>query len=66
MKKFRFFSFASAMLLASAAGMVSCSSDSIEPTSGPGATGQVVKTQFAINIRVTSKSVWIRHRSSLV
>lgn len=38
------------MLLASAAGMVSCSSDSIEPTSGPGATGQVVKTQFAINI----------------
>lgn len=50
MKKFRFFSFASAMLLASAAGMVSCSSDSIEPTSGPGATGQVVKTQFYINI----------------
>lgn len=50
MKKFRFFSFASAMLLASAAGMVSCSSDSIEPTGGPGATGQVVKAQFAINI----------------
>lgn len=50
MKKFRFFSFASAMLLASAAGMVSCSSDSIEPTGGPGATGQVVKTQFALNI----------------
>ncbi len=50
MKKFRFFSFASAMLLASAAGMVSCSSDSIEPTSGSGATRQVVKTQFAINI----------------
>lgn len=50
MKKFRFFSFASAMLLASAAGMVSCSSDSTEPTGGPGATGQVVKTQFAINI----------------
>lgn len=50
MKKFRFFSFASAMLLASAAGMVSCSSDSIEPTSGPGATGQVVKAQFYINI----------------
>lgn len=50
MKKFRFFSFASAMLLASAAGMVSCSSDSIEPTGGSGATGQVVKTQFAINI----------------
>ena len=50
MKKFRFFSFASAMLLASAAGMVSCSSDSIEPTGGSGVTGQVVKTQFAINI----------------
>ena len=50
MKKFRFFSFASAMLLASAAGMVSCSSDSIEPTGGPGVGGQVVKTQFYINI----------------
>lgn len=50
MKKFRFFSFASAMLLASAAGMTSCSSDSIEPTGGSGVTGQVVKTQFAINI----------------
>lgn len=50
MKKFRFLSFASAMLLASAAGMVSCSSDSIEPTGGSGVTGQVVKTQFAINI----------------
>ena len=50
MKKFRFFSFASAMLLASAAGMTSCSSDSIEPTGGSGATGQVVKTQFYINI----------------
>lgn len=50
MKKFRFFSFASAMLLASAAGMTSCSSDSIEPTGGSGATGQVVKTQFALNI----------------
>lgn len=50
MKKFRFFSFASAMLLASAAGMFSCSSDSIEPTGGPGVTGQVVKAQFYINI----------------
>lgn len=50
MKKIKFFSFASAMLLASAAGMVSCSSDSIEPTGGPDATGQVVKTQFYINI----------------
>ena len=50
MKKFRFFSLASAMLLASAAGMVSCSSDSIEPTGGSGMAGQVVKTQFALNI----------------
>ena len=50
MKKFRFFSFASAVLLASAAGMTSCSSDSIEPTGGSGVAGQVVKTQFAINI----------------
>lgn len=50
MKKFRFFSFASAMLLASAAGMISCSSDSIEPTGGSGVAGQVVKTQFALNI----------------
>ena len=50
MKRFQLFSLASAMLLASAAGFTSCSSDSIEPTGGSGATGQVVKTQFAINI----------------
>lgn len=50
MKKINFFSFASAVLLASAAGMTSCSSDSIEPTGGSGVAGQVVKTQFAINI----------------
>lgn len=50
MKKMNFFSFASAVLLASAAGMVSCSSDSIEPTGGSGVAGQVVKTLFAINI----------------
>ena len=50
MKKIKFFSFASAVLLASAAGMTSCSSDSIEPTSGSGVAGQVVKTQFVINI----------------
>lgn len=49
-KKFIYFSFASAVLLASAAGMTSCSSDSIEPTGGSGVAGQVVKTQFAINI----------------
>lgn len=50
MKKIKFFSFASAVLLASAAGMNSCSSDSIEPTGGSGVAGQVVKTQFALNI----------------
>lgn len=50
MKKIKFFSFASAVLLASAAGMTSCSSDSIEPTGGSGVAGQVVKTQFALNI----------------
>ena len=50
MKKFIYFSFASAVLLASTAGMTSCSSDSIEPTSGSGVAGQVVKTQFALNI----------------
>ena len=50
MKRFQLFSLASAMLLASAAGFTSCSSDSIEPTGGSGVAGQVVKTQFAINI----------------
>lgn len=50
MKKIKFFSFASAVLLANAAGMTSCSSDSIEPTGGSGVAGQVVKTQFALNI----------------
>lgn len=50
MKKFIYFSFASAVLLASTAGMTSCSSDSSEPTSGSGVAGQVVKTQFVINI----------------
>lgn len=50
MKKINFFSFASAVLLASTAGMTSCSSDSIEPTGGSGVAGQVVKTQFYLNI----------------
>ena len=50
MKKIKLFSFASAVLLASAAGMTSCSSDSIEPTGGSGVAGQVVKTQFYLNI----------------
>lgn len=50
MKKFRFYSFASALMLASAMGLGSCSSDSAEPGGTPGVAGEVVKTQFAINI----------------
>lgn len=51
MKRFQLFSLASAMLLASAAGFTSCSSDSEEPmTGGSGVAGQVVKTQFYLNI----------------
>lgn len=51
MKRFQLFSLASAMLLASAAGFSSCSSDSEDPQAGgSGVAGQVVKTQFVINI----------------
>ena len=51
MKRFQLFSLASAMLLASAAGFTSCSSDSEVPQAGgSGVAGQVVKTQFVINI----------------
>ena len=51
MKRFQLFSLASAMLLASAAGFTSCSSDSEDPLAGgSGVAGQVVKTQFALNI----------------
>lgn len=51
MKKFQLFSLASAMLLASAAGFTSCSSDSEDPLDGgSGVAGQVVKTQFYLNI----------------
>ena len=51
MKRFQLFSLASAMLLASAAGFTSCSSDSEDPLDGgSGVAGQVVKTQFALNI----------------
>lgn len=51
MKRFQLFSLASAMLLASAAGFSSCSSDSAEPMDGgSGVAGQVVKTQFYLNI----------------
>lgn len=51
MKRFQLFSLASAMLLASTAGFTSCSSDSAEPMTGSsGVAGQVVKTQFYLNI----------------
>ena len=50
MKKVKFFGLAGIILLASGAGFSSCSSDSADPTGGTGVTGQVVKTQFAINI----------------
>ena len=51
MKRFQLFSLASTMLLASAAGFTSCSSDSEDPLDGgSGVAGQVVKTQFVINI----------------
>lgn len=50
MKQFNFYSLASALLLAGAVGFNSCSSDTVEPGGNPGVAGQVVKTQFAINI----------------
>lgn len=51
MKRFQLFSLSSAMLLASAAGFTSCSSDSEDPLAGgSGVAGQVVKTQFYLNI----------------
>ena len=51
MRRFQLFSLASAMLLASAAGFTSCSSDSEDPLDGgSGVAGQVVKTQFYLNI----------------
>lgn len=50
MKKTKFYSFASALMLASAMGLGSCSSDSDAVESGGGVAGQTVKTQFAINV----------------
>ena len=51
MKKIKIFGLASTMILAGAAGFTSCSSDSADPIGGgTGVAGQVVKTQFAINI----------------
>ena len=50
MKNIKFFGLASTLILASATGFTSCSSDSADPIGGTGVAGQVVKTQFAINI----------------
>ena len=50
MKKVKFFGLAGTILLASGAGFSSCSSDSADPTGGTGVAGQVVKTQFYLNI----------------
>ena len=51
MKKIKFFSFASALMLAGAMGFSSCSSDSaVADNGGSGTQREVVKTQFAINI----------------
>ena len=50
MKKVKFFGLAGFILLASGAGFSSCSSDSADTMGGTGVAGQVVKTQFAINI----------------
>ncbi len=50
MKKFKFYSFASALLLASAAGLGSCASDAEGTGSSTEGTRDVVKTQFVINI----------------
>lgn len=50
MKKTKFYSFASALMLASAMGLGSCSSDSAESAGNPGIAGETVKTLFAINV----------------
>lgn len=50
MKKVKFFGLAGIILLASGAGFSSCSSDSADPMGGTGVAGQVVKTQFYLNI----------------
>lgn len=51
MKKIKIFGLASTLILAGAAGFTSCSSDSADPIGGgTGVAGQVVKTQFVINI----------------
>lgn len=56
MKQIKFYSFASALMLASAVGLGSCSSDSDAVENGGGIAGQTVKTQFAINIPYAKES----------
>ena len=50
MKKVKFFGLAGFIFLASGAGFSSCSSDSADSTGSTGVAGQVVKTQFYLNI----------------
>lgn len=50
MRRIKFYNFASALMLASAMGLSSCSSDSAETEGNPGVAGETVKTLFAINI----------------
>ena len=65
MKRFQLFSLASAMLLASAAGFTSCSSDSEDPLAGgSGVAGQVVKTQFYLNIPYAGNKSGLNARPS--
>ena len=57
MKKVKFFGLAGIILLASGAGFSSCSSDSADPTGGTGVAGQVVKTQFYLNIPYAGNNI---------
>lgn len=50
MRRIKFYSFASTLVLASAMGLSSCSSDSAETGGTPGVAGETVKTLFAINV----------------
>ena len=64
MKKVKFFGLAGIILLASGAGFSSCSSDSADPTGGTGVAGQVVKTQFYLNIPYAGNESGLNARPS--
>ena len=64
MKKVKFFGLAGFILLASGAGFSSCSSDSADPTGGTGVAGQVVKTQFYLNIPYAGNESGLNARPS--